>query len=117
MKHFPLFSLLVGPISVLAEGGLPSQPYIYVQGKAEIQKPADIVTLGFDVVGRAANQPKANEEVQAKAAKIFALLKDRKIADTDVIAEVSALNPNSSRSEIINVVARSSAIQLAENSR
>jgi uncharacterized protein YggE len=86
MKLF-LFALLSLPISVLAEGGLPNQPYIYVEGKAEIQKPADIVTLRFDLVARAPDQPKANEEVQAKAVKIFGLLNNRKIAESDVIAE------------------------------
>lgn len=82
-----LFLLLSLPISVLAEGGLPTQPYIYVVGMAGIEKPADTVTVRFEVVARAPDQAKANEEVQAKAAKIFALLKDRKIASNDVIAE------------------------------
>ena len=80
-------AVLAFPIYALADGGLPSQPYIYVQGKAEIQKPADIVTLGFNVVARAPDQSKANEEVQAKVVKIFNLLNSRKIAQTDVIAE------------------------------
>src|SRR5437870_13427576 len=35
MKLF-LFAFVILPISVLAEGGLPNQPYIYVEGKAEI---------------------------------------------------------------------------------
>jgi hypothetical protein len=43
------------------------QTYIYVEGKAEIEKPADMMTLRFDLVGRAPQQPKANEDVQAKA--------------------------------------------------
>jgi uncharacterized protein YggE len=86
MKRF-LFPLLIFPISVFAEGGLPDKPYIYVEGKAEIQKPADIVTLKFDLVERAPDQPKANEDVQSKANKILALLKERKIADNDLIAE------------------------------
>ena len=35
----PLTSLLfLLPITVLADGGLPSQPYIYVQGDAEVEK-------------------------------------------------------------------------------
>lgn len=75
------------PITVFAEGGLPDKPYIYVEGKAEVKKSADIVTMRFDLVGRAPDQPKANEDVQTKANKIFAMLKERKIADNDVIAE------------------------------
>ena len=81
-----LFALLSLPISVLAEGGLPNQPYIYVIGSAEIKKPADMLNIRFEVVSRAADQAKANQEVQAKAAKIFALLNDRKVAQNDVIA-------------------------------
>jgi uncharacterized protein YggE len=87
MKRFLFFPLLTLPISVFAQGGLPDKPYIYVEGKAEIQKPADFVTLRFDLVARAPEQPKANQEIQSKANKIFALLKGRKIADNDVIAE------------------------------
>jgi uncharacterized protein YggE len=87
MKLFLLFSLVILPISVFAASGLPDKPYIYVQGKAEIRKPAEVVTLKLDLVGRAPDQSKANEDVQSKANKIFALLKERKIADDDVIAE------------------------------
>lgn len=74
------------PLSLLAQGGLPSQPYIYVEGKAEIEKPADLVTLRFDVVTRNADQAKANQEVQGKAAKILAMLNERKVPKEDVIA-------------------------------
>lgn len=66
---------------------MPITPYIYIEGSAEIQKPADLVKLRFDVVARAVEQTKANGEVQSKADKILALLKERKIADSDVIAE------------------------------
>jgi uncharacterized protein YggE len=82
----PLLLCLSLPLSVLAEGGLPSVPYLYVEGKAEIEKPADMVTLRFDLVARNADQTKANQEVQAKANKVLALLKERKIAENDVIA-------------------------------
>jgi uncharacterized protein YggE len=85
MKLF-LFVLLSLPLSVLAEGGLPNQPYIYVEGKAEIEKPADMVTLRFDLVTHNVDQAKANQEVQAKATKIFALLNGRNIVEKDVIA-------------------------------
>jgi uncharacterized protein YggE len=85
MKLF-LFVLLALPLSVLADGGLPTQPYIYVQGTAEIQKPADMVTLRFDLVARNADEAKANQEVQGKATKVLALLDSRNIAATDVIA-------------------------------
>jgi len=86
MKRF-LFSLIIFPISVFAEGGLPDKPYIYVEGKAEVQKPADVITCHFDLVATAPEQPKAYEEVQSKTNKIFMMLKERKVADNDVIAE------------------------------
>ena len=81
-----LLALLALPVYAFAESGLPDQPYIYVEGQCEIEKPADIVTLRFDLVGRNADQTKANQEVQAKATKILALLDERKIERKDVIA-------------------------------
>src|SRR4051812_3176158 len=87
MKKLVLLVAIASPLSLFAEGGLPDKPYIYVEGKAEIEKPADMVVLRFDVVARNADQGKANQEVQTKANKIFALLKDAKIAENDVIAD------------------------------
>ena len=81
------FRLASSPGGLLAQGGLPNQPYIYVEGKAEIEKPADIVTLRFDLVTRNIDQAKANQEVQTKATKVFALLDSKKIAANDVIAQ------------------------------
>lgn len=86
MKKLVLLAFASLPLSVLAQGGLPDRPYIYVEGKAEIEKPADMVTLRFDVVARNPDQAKANEEVQAKSNKIFGLLTERKIAENDVVA-------------------------------
>jgi hypothetical protein len=37
-------------MSLLGEGGLPSQPYIYVVGRAGVEKTADIVILRFNLV-------------------------------------------------------------------
>ena len=87
MKRF-LFPLLIFPILVFAEGGgLPSQPYIYVKGIAGEQKAADVVILRFDLVARAPDQPKANADVQTRSNKVFALLRERKVSDNDIIAE------------------------------
>ncbi len=80
------FALLLLPVTLFAQGGLPNEPYIYVEGKAEIKKPADLVTLRFELVTRNAELPKANQEVQAKASKILAMLDERKIAQDDVVA-------------------------------
>jgi uncharacterized protein YggE len=86
MKKLLLLACVGLPLSLFAQGGLPDKPYIYVEGKAEIQKPADMVTLRFNLVARHPDQAKANQEVQAKANKIFALLKERKLAENDVVA-------------------------------
>jgi uncharacterized protein YggE len=87
MKPLICVALLSLPVTLLAEGGgLPSQPYIYVQGKAEIEKPANTVALRFNLVARNADQAKANQQVQSNAAKILGLLNARKIAQNDVIA-------------------------------
>lgn len=88
MKGFLLLYLAIFPISLSARGGgLPDRPYIYVQGKAEIQKPADLAILNFDIVVRAPDQLKANDQLQSEANKVFDLLNSRKIAEADVIAE------------------------------
>lgn len=86
MKKLVFLAFASLPLSVLAEGGLPDKPYIYVEGKAEIEKPADMVTLRFDLVARNPDQNKANQEVQAKANKIFELFTKRKIAENDIVA-------------------------------
>jgi hypothetical protein len=62
MKKFVLLALASWPLSLLAQGGLPDKPYLYVEEKAEIEKPADVVTLNFDLVARNPNQAKANQE-------------------------------------------------------
>ncbi|MGI8891371.1 MAG: SIMPL domain-containing protein [Chthoniobacterales bacterium] len=81
-----LFVILSFPTLLFAQGGLPTQPYLYVEGKGEIEKPADLVTLRFNLVTRNVDQAKANQEMQSKASNIFAMLNERKIAKDDVIA-------------------------------
>jgi len=79
--------LLLLPGILFAQGGLPNQPYIYVEGKAEVEKPADMVTLRFDLITRNIDRAKANQEIQTKATKVLALLDSKKIAENDVIAQ------------------------------
>src|SRR5260370_11504708 len=86
MNRSTFFSLVIFPISLFAEGGLPDKPYIYVIGSTEVQKSADMVNIRFEVVARAPDQAKANQDVQAKAAKIFTLVNAHKIAKNDLIA-------------------------------
>jgi uncharacterized protein YggE len=87
MKKLVFLAITALPLSLFAQGGgLPDKPYIYVEGKAEVEKRADMVTLQFDLVARNPDQAKANQEVQAKASKVLALLNDKKIGRGDVIA-------------------------------
>jgi len=75
------------PLSVFAEGGLPDKPYIYVQGLAELEKSADIAKVRFTLVARSGDQVKANQQLQANAAKVFGILNSEKIAEADVVAQ------------------------------
>ena len=86
MKKLALLVYLGLPLSLFSQGGLPDKPYIYVEGKADTEKPADMVGVSFNLVARNPDQGKANQDVQAKASKIFALLNERKIAQNDVTA-------------------------------
>jgi uncharacterized protein YggE len=51
------------------------------------------VTLGFELVFRAADQTKANEQLQAGGTKVFGVLKESKINDTGIIAESIRTGP------------------------
>jgi uncharacterized protein YggE len=79
---------------VLADGGLPNQPYIYVEGQAETEKPADFVALSFRVVGHNAERPKANAEAQDKVIRALAMLKEARIAESDIVAENLSSEPD-----------------------
>jgi uncharacterized protein YggE len=80
-------TLALLPLSLFAQAGLPSQPYLYVEGKAELERSADIATLKFDVVERDSDRPKANQKVQAAATKVLTLLNEHKVPEKDVIAQ------------------------------
>lgn len=66
--------------------GLPTVPYLYVQGSAEVEKKADLVSLRFKLAETNKEVAVANKAVQAQAVKVFELLKATGIADEDVIA-------------------------------
>lgn len=95
-----VYLALIGfPSLLLAATGLPSQPYIYVEGTADTQKPPDRVTLNFRVSGRSAERAKANEDVQARVTKTIALLKDAKVAENDIVAENLTSEPEYEENE------------------
>lgn len=66
--------------------GLPTVPYLYVQGSAEVEKKADLVSLRFKLAETNKEVAVANKAVQAQAVKVFDLLKATGIADEDAIA-------------------------------
>ena len=82
-----LFILLSLPIYVFAGDGLPSQPYIYVEGNGKIQRDPDMVTLSFSLGSFDRKLDAAVKKVQGQATKVFTLLDGEKIAQKDVIAE------------------------------
>ncbi len=92
-------ALVFFPICLFAQSGLPNQPYIYVEGEAENSKAPDFVELRFDVIGHSTDRAKANQEAQAKVVKVFALLKDQKIGDNDIVAEDLTSEPEFEQSE------------------
>ncbi|MDQ2868895.1 MAG: SIMPL domain-containing protein [Verrucomicrobiota bacterium] len=85
MKAFVFLAFLV-PLNLLAGDGLPDKPYIYAEGSAQIEKPADIASIHFESLVTAANLSGAYEASQTKVSKIFSLLKAKKIADADIVA-------------------------------
>ncbi len=91
MKILVVCAFALVPFTVVAEvnnlTGLPNQPFLYVEGKAQIEKAPDIISITFNIEGRNAEQGKANQEVQAKAKKVFQLLKEAKVEDRDIVAQ------------------------------
>jgi uncharacterized protein YggE len=67
MKTLVVCAFALAPLTVVAEvtslAGLPNQPFLYVEGKAEIEKAPDLISLNFNIEGRNADQGKANQEV------------------------------------------------------
>ena len=80
----PVFAVLT---SLAFADGLPTVPYLYVQGSAEVEKKADLVSLRFKLSETNKEVSAANKAVQAQAAKVFELLKATGIADGDVVAD------------------------------
>ena len=87
MKALIIVLIALTPSVLLADAGLPDKPFIYVKGSAEAEKPPDMVTLKFDLIGRAPDRAKANDDVQIRAGKVFDMLAKMNIGKDDVIAE------------------------------
>src|SRR4051812_12978447 len=99
MNKLVLLAVAGLSVSLFAQGGVPDKTYIYVEGKAEIEKAADTAMLRFDLVARNTELTKANQDVQTKANKVFALLNERKIAEADVVASDIKSEPQFEKTE------------------
>jgi uncharacterized protein YggE len=98
MRQFFLLSLL-GPALAFGDGGLPNQPYIYVQGEAQVESPPDMVTMNFSVVATNLDQEAANKQAQEAATRILAMLDANKIPEKDVTASNLKAEPQYERDE------------------
>ncbi len=88
-----ILPVLAALTSLAFADGLPTVPYLYVQGSAEVVKNADLVSLRFKLSEVNKEVAAANKAVQAQAAKVFELLKVTGISDEDVIAEAIHSEP------------------------
>lgn len=88
-----LLPMLAALTSLTFADGLPTVPYLYVQGSAEVEKKADMVSLRFKLSEADKEVAAANKAVQVQAAKVFELLKATGIADEDVIADTIRSEP------------------------
>lgn len=74
--------------------GLPTSPYIYVQGSAETRVDPDMVTLGFNLNATDKDQAKAKAVVSEKSAAVFKLLEKLGIGDDAIVAHAISVNEN-----------------------
>lgn len=67
--------------------GLPTTPYIYVQGSATMNVMPDTLTLSFSLSCTDPDQAKAKLAVSEQSSAVFKLLKDLAVPDQAVIAQ------------------------------
>jgi uncharacterized protein YggE len=93
MKSLLLLLGLATVTSALADG-LPTAPYIYVQGAAETRVEPDMLTLGFGLTTTDRDQAKAKAAVSEKSAAVFKLLEKLHISDDAIVAHAISVNEN-----------------------
>jgi uncharacterized protein YggE len=99
--------------------GLPTTPYVYVQGFAEEKIAPDTLTIGFSVNVTDQDQGRAKAAVSEKSAAVFKLLGQLAIQDEAVAAHEISVNENyefSSGKRTFNgyTVARSFSVRLTD---
>ncbi len=112
----PLFLLITGPVFA---SGLPSTPYVYVQGAAEEKIAPDTLTLDFGINLVDRDQAKAKAGVSEKSAAVFKLLAQLGITDDAITAPDLTVNENyeySSNRRVFTgyTVARSFSVRLTD---
>lgn len=93
MKKIILFIALAWTAPAFANG-LPTTPYIYVQGSAETKVSPDTLTLSFSVVAQDKDQVVAKKNVSEKSGEVFALFEKHGIKDNSITAQDITVNSN-----------------------
>lgn len=90
---------LLLPLALLATtlafgSGLPTTPYVYVQGFAEEKIAPDTVTVAFSVNATDQDQGRAKAAVSEKSAAVFKLLQQLAIKDDSIAAHEISVQEN-----------------------
>ncbi len=94
MKLLLLASCLLLSLAARAADGLPSQPYIYVQGFASRSVTPDSVQISFDISVADENQTKAKDLVKKKSEAVSALFQKLKLPEQDVVNFEMTVRPD-----------------------
>lgn len=89
-----LLPLLLLATSPAFGDGLPTTPYVYVQGFAEEKIAPDTLTIGFSVNATDQDQGRAKAVVSEKSAAVFRLFGQLGIKDEAVAAHEISVNEN-----------------------
>lgn len=93
MKNL-LLPLVLFATSLACGSGLPTTPYVYVQGFAEEMIAPDTLTVGFSVSATDQDQGRAKGVVSEKSAAAFRLLQQLSIKDEAIAAHEISVNEN-----------------------
>jgi uncharacterized protein YggE len=93
MKKLIALLALLGATHAFA-GGLPTTPYIYVQGSAETKVAPDTLVLSFSVNAQDKDQVVAKKTVSEKSAAVFDLLEKSGFKDDAITAQDLSVNSN-----------------------
>ena len=91
LRSLVLFALCL-PVLVLADG-LPSSPYIEVNGHGELHVAPDLAYVNLTLEKTSMDAKAARADVEARAAKVIALARQLGIADKDIKAPAITVYP------------------------